>query len=810
VAALQVGHYRIDSLLGSGGMGEVYKAYDTNRDRYVALKLLPRDLSGDEEYLRRFKRESYAAARLREPHVVPVYDYGEIDGQLFIVMSLVEGTDIGALLHKDGRISPRRAVDLVSQVAEALDAAHADHLVHRDIKPSNILVTPDDFVYLVDFGIARSVGDRQAAPAVTGAATGALDYIAPERFADEAADARSDVYALACVLYECLTSRPPFTGQDAPALIYAHLYTSPPKASAVVEDVPPALDEVIARGMAKNPAGRFPTAGLLAEAAREALLNPVPVNPVPVNPVPMNPVPAPPETESRAPSWNQAPTQLWGAAVAPWQDVEEPHGEPVPDPAPEPEPAANPLIMPIYDSATQSMGLVGDDSWPDPGPIDEDEGWRDAGPIEDDGWRGTGPIDDGGWRGSGPIEDDSWRRTGPLVSARPGTSPGAGGGYLPPEDEEEDKPARGPSRRLGVLIVFAAAAVGVAVALILATAKPHAATPPKASAAGTASSTPAATASAAPSLAAPTVAEKIAVGGTPSYVQVAPDGQFAYVVNPGARDITVLNTADDQVSGTVKIPQGPPQFVSFSPDSQTAYVSVYSTGKNAVHLVAFIDTATGTVTSTVPVNNFTPGPSATSPDGRYLYVPNHNMEMTGTSLNVIDVIDTTTKQLVGNIAVQPNPHWIVFGKNNGLFYATDHMSTVITVLSANTNRVVKTIEVGETPHSIAISPDGSRLAITSFSGNEVFVVNTATDAEVATIPVGRNPLEITYSPDGRYIYTADYEDNTITVIDAADNQVIAEVPAGKAPASISVLPNGHQAYVSDEGDGTLEVLNLPQ
>ena len=213
----QVGSYRIDRLLGVGGMGEVYLAYDTDRDRYVALKLLPEALSGDEEYLRRFQRESHIAARLREPHVIPIHDYGEIDGQLFIDMRLVDGVDIGALLKRDGPIAAERAVHLLGQVAQALDAAHADHLVHRDIKPSNILVTESDFVYVVDFGIARATGARQTPLTITGATIGTLHYMAPERFADQAIDGRADVYSLACVLHECLTGAPPFDGKDLPA-----------------------------------------------------------------------------------------------------------------------------------------------------------------------------------------------------------------------------------------------------------------------------------------------------------------------------------------------------------------------------------------------------------------------------------------------------------------------------------------------------------------------------------------------------------------------------------------------------------------
>jgi YVTN family beta-propeller protein len=703
----KVGNYRLDSLLGSGGMGEVYKAHDTYRDRYVALKLLPEAFSDDREYLKRFQRESQVAARLREPHVIPIHDFGEIDGQLFIDLRLVDGDDIGALLNRDGRIAPPRAVYLISQVARALDAAHADLLVHRDIKPSNILVTFDDFVYVVDFGIARSAGGQQTALTITGATIGTLHYMAPERFAGHAVDGRADVYSLACVLHECLTGAPPFRGKDLPALLYAQLHVGPPPASRLVDGVPPALDAVIARGMAKDPEDRFQTAGSLAAAAREALLAQAPV---------------PPMTELPTPAWT------------------------------------------VLGGPTQTMF--------------------------------TGTIDNRGG-------------TRPPENMPPGTGPDGSG--LPPV-VATDRSAREPDRRrLGVLILAAAAAIAAAVALVLiVSGRPNGGGVSATPSTGATGARTAAPTSSVPSIPAsvtvPTVAEKIPVGQSPSYVQVAPNGKFAYVANPGAGAITVVNTVSDQVTGTVKIPQGPPQSVSFSPDSRTAYVSVYN-GSNSVHLIAFIDTATGAVTATVPVNNHAPGPSTTSPDGRYLYVPNHNLALTGPDENVIDVIDTVSKKLVDSIPVAANPHWIVFGKN-GRFYATNHLSTVITVLDASDNSVISEVEVGETPHSIAISPDGSRLAVTSYNGNEVYVVSTAADQEVARIPVGRLPLEVAYSPDGRYIYTVDNEDNAVTVIDAADNRVIGEVPTGKAPTSISVLPNGRQAYVTDENDGTIEVLNL--
>ncbi|HZG91157.1 MAG TPA: serine/threonine-protein kinase, partial [Pseudonocardia sp.] len=270
------GHYQLQALLGTGGMGEVYRAQDTRHEREVALKLLPEVLGGDEAYTRRFRHESRVAARLREPHVIPIHDFGEIDGRLYIDMRLVDGADLGKALG-GGAMSPARAVHVIGQIAEALDAAHDDGLVHRDVKPSNVLLTPSDFVYVVDFGIARSIGTANTALTATGTTVGTLDYMAPERFSMTGIDRRADVYSLACLLHECLTGRQPYRGDDLPSLMYAHLFTDPPRPSELADDVPTAMDEVVARGMAKQPAERFGRAGELAAAARDALREPASV-----------------------------------------------------------------------------------------------------------------------------------------------------------------------------------------------------------------------------------------------------------------------------------------------------------------------------------------------------------------------------------------------------------------------------------------------------------------------------------------------------------------------------------------------------
>ncbi len=266
-AGSRFGHYELRSLLGRGGMGEVYTAYDTVKDRTVALKLLPPDLAGDPAYQERFRREARTAARLQEPHIIPIHDFGEIDGTLFIDMRLVQGRDLKTILAGGGALQPQYAVSIVSQIASALDAAHADGLVHRDIKPANILVTPRGFAYLADFGIASRGTDSRMTE--EGNALGSLPYMAPERFDNIAASVQSDIYALACVLFECLTGSKPYGGGDVSTVISGHMHGRPP--SVRPYGVDPAFDTVLAQGLAKAPENRFRTAGALGRAAETVL-----------------------------------------------------------------------------------------------------------------------------------------------------------------------------------------------------------------------------------------------------------------------------------------------------------------------------------------------------------------------------------------------------------------------------------------------------------------------------------------------------------------------------------------------------------
>jgi serine/threonine-protein kinase len=222
------GRYRLLELLGRGGMGEVWRAHDTAMGRTVAIKMLLPHFARDHTFEQRFRREARAAARLDEPHVVPVHDFGEIDGRLYVTMRLIDGVDLQSLLA-GGPLQPERAVRIIEQVASALHSAHRVGLVHRDVKPSNVLLAEDDFAYLIDFGIARAAGETGLTS--TGATIGTWSYMAPERFGPGEIEPTSDIYALGCLLYECLTGQPPFAATAVEQIVVAHL--TAPRAAAI-------------------------------------------------------------------------------------------------------------------------------------------------------------------------------------------------------------------------------------------------------------------------------------------------------------------------------------------------------------------------------------------------------------------------------------------------------------------------------------------------------------------------------------------------------------------------------------------------
>ncbi|MHB8341129.1 MAG: serine/threonine-protein kinase, partial [Mycobacteriales bacterium] len=250
-----VGSYRVEAVLGRGGMGVVYRAEHVHLSRPAALKVLTDELAADATFRERFVRESRLAASLDHPNIIPVYDAGEAAGLLYLAMRLIQGRDLATLLEAAGRLDASRAVELLEPVASALDEAHAHGLVHRDVKPSNVMVAGADGrhgeqVYLTDFGVVRQIGGSTAA--LTTAFVGTLAYAAPEQLLGQPVDARTDVYSLGCVLFQCLAGALPYQRDSQVSMMVAHLEEPPPDLAASRLDLPAGLGEVIRRAMAQS------------------------------------------------------------------------------------------------------------------------------------------------------------------------------------------------------------------------------------------------------------------------------------------------------------------------------------------------------------------------------------------------------------------------------------------------------------------------------------------------------------------------------------------------------------------------------
>jgi YVTN family beta-propeller protein len=734
----QFGQYRIEGLIGSGGMGEVYRAYDTRRDREVALKLLPAPLSDDAEYQRRFQRESYAVARLREPHVIPIHDYGEIDGRLFIDMRLVDGPNLGAVIERGGPLTPERSVNLISQIADALDAAHADGLVHRDIKPSNVLVTPNDFVYVVDFGIAHAVGHTRSKLTMTGATIGTLDYMAPERFESHPVDPRTDVYSLACVLFECLTAEKPFVGDDLPALMYAHLYTPPRRVSAVNPVVGTEFDEVVATGMAKNPADRYPNAGALAAAARAALAMSGEQTQHVEEITRRVEAPVEPDTVAARPLVGAGAAMAAGGITEP----QPPH-----------------YADARFDDRTPTVGVPYERPHP-------------AGPPP------------------GPPVPPQYGSFGPAPEQRPGSSRG---------------------RLVALLAVVALLVAGGAAGAIWFLSRGSGSTPttdPGSAAAPAAPpgnvgppvvAPPQSPVAVGRSIDTPTVGPSVAANSTPGYMEIAPNGRFAYIANRELGVLSIFDTTRNAVTGTIKVPEGGPQFVAFTPDGKRAYVSIFNNART-VNVVGVLDTATNSFITTVPVG-VRPFALDVTPDGKKVYVPNHDS-------GSITVIDTATNGVIDTIKVAPNPHWVDISADGKTLYAANHESNVVSVIDTSDDKVLTTIPVGQSPHSILRHPTKPLLFNVNYDSNSMSVIDTNSNKVIKTVPTGSHPQDISLSGDGEHLYIAAVDDNAIQVFSMKSMDIVSRVPVGKAPTSVAVSRDGRQAYVTNLNDGTVSILNL--
>ena len=274
------GRYEIDSVLGEGGMAKVFRGTDKVLGRTVAVKVLAPQFAKDHQFVTRFRREAQAAAALNHPNVVSVYDTGSEDGIHWIVMEYVDGRTLKSVVREEGPLLPERAVEIAEAICLALSTAHEKGLVHRDIKPGNIMLTPSGETKVMDFGIARATAGADTLTQ-TAAVLGTAAYLSPEQAQGKPVDARSDIYAVGCVLYEMLTAHPPFEGDSPVAIAYKHVRETPTPPSRLNGDVPKELDAIVLKAMAKNPDNRYQTTReMAADLQRLARGQPVTATPI--------------------------------------------------------------------------------------------------------------------------------------------------------------------------------------------------------------------------------------------------------------------------------------------------------------------------------------------------------------------------------------------------------------------------------------------------------------------------------------------------------------------------------------------------
>jgi serine/threonine protein kinase len=530
----QIAGYRLEEQIGQGGMAVVYRARDERLDRRVALKLLAPAIAADAAFRQRFIRESRAAAAVDHPNIIPIYEAGDAGGSLFIAMRYVQGGDVRSLLERGGPLSGGRAWSIITQVAAALDAAHAHGLVHRDVKPANMLLDASaratgqgrgflsddkpEHVYLSDFGISKQ---SLSASSITGTGqfVGTLDYIAPEQIDGRDVDGRADQYSLGCAAFELLSGAPPFRREQALAMITAHLAEPPPRLTARRGDLRLAVDSVLAGAMAKSPGERYPTCALFAADLGRAL-----------GLVPGDPEPHGTRRAGAGPATGDRPrppaTAIGGRVPGPGAA---PAGNVAPGGQRDIRP---PQVLPGVPPAAGGSWQAAGGSWQAPGPP------QSPGPAA----RYRGPQDPGGQWPAGPA--GTYESSGPY-------GPGATG-RLPPAPPRR---SRGMIAAVIVAVAAVAVAAGAAALVIHNRKSPSAASPP---AVPVSSTSPPSSHSASPSASA-----------SPS-----PSAQASAISNlliSGATSSTVLTDAVDKVQACTNLPRSVRQIQQVRDQRQTEY-----------------------------------------------------------------------------------------------------------------------------------------------------------------------------------------------------------------------------------------------
>jgi serine/threonine protein kinase/WD40 repeat protein len=791
--------YRLEALVGLGGMAVVWRARSLRLDRPVALKILASALATDEAFRLRFIAEARAAALVDDPHIIPVYDADEAGGVLFIAMRFVGGGDLRRLVEREGGLSPARAVEFISPVASALDAAHAAGLVHRDVKPANILVDRrtgrPDHVYLSDFGIAKAAVSMNLT--AVGQALGTPDYMAPEQIEGHAVDGRTDQYALACVTYRLLTEHGPFERASAMSVMAAHLYAEPPSLRARRPDLPGAADQVLAMAMAKSPADRYESCGDFAEALRQALgLAPYIPRPHRAEPVPPPPSvggPASPQPATRS-SWDPpTPTE----APAPnTMTISSAHGA---RPADSRARLEAPLDADVPEAADEAPGvpevLAADEHQPSPAP-DTVPDAVDA-PAERDELPGPGP--------------DS--HAAPTIVELPPDSVElpTDSVELPPDgaDRRDETTVWSRHRRLSSVALACAVAVVAAVVpftLLSGAHSPGPAHSPNPASSPSPTNSPDASKTqgegSSPYTHVP-VNLPAAYRGMLSSMAFSPDGAtLAIAGGVGAGEACLWNIAAARCTANFPIAHS----IAFNPDGTALAVTDSDSGTADRGSIRLWDVVTRKLTATLTdLQSQGAYSAAFSANGKTLVVGDAN-----DSVYLWDIATRTETTRITSVdhagfaavASSPVGSTMAAGDIDGTTFLVN-VATKQQLFRVTTSTITATDPHPVMVNSVAFSHDGANLAIGDIDGT-VALINMAAKRAIATLndPGSKGVESVAFSPNDAVLAVADANGYAF-LWNVATRKIITALkdPGGKGITSVAFSPNGKILATGDEGGG---------
>ena len=819
-AGARVAGYRLDEQIGRGGMAVVYRAHDLRLDRQVALKILDPVLAEDPGFRQRFLRESRAAAAVDHPNIIPVFAAGEADGVLFIAMRYVSGPDVRTLLQSAGPLPAGRAIEIVSQVAAALDTAHGRGLVHRDVKPANMLLDPapgggrSEHAYLSDFGLSKQAVAGLGLTA-TGQLVGTLDYVAPEQIENRPVDGRGDLYSLACTAFEMLSGVPPFRRDQHLALLWAQLSEVPPPLTGRRPDLPLAVDQVMAKALAKSPGDRYARCLDFVEALRAACL-PGPATSVSLTVSPAGGAPAGTGPPAAGPA-GPVPADDLDTALIHGAAYDEGRAGPPTDPAVSgwAQPALAPS-GPAYGPAVHNG--PGHGSPLPPGPADR-------APV-----RGRPPSEAGPPSGTGPLAE-----TGPLSPIGP---PPAGGGPPGAPDPRDSRIWWRP-RMVAVLVALVILGLGGT-----ALAMTHRSRPAAAARAGLAAPGCVTASSAGPRLAG-IHPRFVTLAGMPFAVAVTGNGRWSFVSTGMGRSIDVLRSGAGLapvLARRITVP-APVHGEALTPDG---HYLLAASGSGAVVLRAAraehgrAGSVLGTLSS--------PGGAgavevALSRDGRFAFV---TLQGSGT-LAVFNLAAALASGLrdsgfVGTVRLGVSPIGITMSRDGQWLYVTTQKRdrqadqgalSVINVRRAESDparSVRSTAPAGCDPGRVITT--GPTVWVTARASNALLAFSAGRllsdpgRALIAKVRVGQAPIGLTMLPGGQRILVANSglhqasqipqaSQASLAVINApavlaGRPALVGVIGAGVLPREFAVEPGGRTALVTNSASHQLEAVNVSQ